>query len=216
MTLPLFSCHIWAARMSRPSFKYFMDRRLLIVLLAALTIVGLIVYKQTRTYPDTPLALDGTEGGYAPLGDIVDPQGRLMLYDHNSRAARLSRYAGRHKLLVVFYQAPEGADRSPQVMGLRAHSAELKRAGAEILAISPTQSPFNRKAIERSGKFPFVLLSDPACAQFRQWGLYDQESHRPLNGVFVVDRAGIIRFAHRGGEPYDDYAELVHQLEQVR
>ena len=193
-----------------------MDRRLLIVLLAALTIVGLVVYKQTRTYPNVPLAQDGAEGGYAPLGDVVDQQGRILLTDHNSRTVRLNRYAGRHKLLVVFYYAPDGADHSPQIMGLREHYAELRRTGAEILPISPTQAPFNRKAIERAGKFPFVLISDPACTQFRQWGLYDQAENRPLNGVFVVDRAGIIRFARRGGEPFDDYAELVHQLEQVR
>jgi peroxiredoxin (alkyl hydroperoxide reductase subunit C) len=193
-----------------------MDRRLLMVLLAAVTIGGLIAYKLTRTYPDVPLAEDGAEGSYAPLIDTFDPQGHIYVYDHNSRAVRLSRYAGRHKLLVVFYQAPDGADHSPQVMGLREHYAELRRTGAEILAISPTQAPFNRKAIERVGKFPFVLLSDPAHMQFRQWGLYDTESQRALNGTFVVDRAGIIRFARRGGEPYDDYAELVKQLEQVR
>lgn len=79
---------------------------------------------------------------------------------------------------------------------------EFQTRGAEILAIAP-HTPEEVRAFFRRHPFPFPLLVDERHAVF---DVYDVPSRllslgqRP--GLFVVDKVGVIRYAHVGTQQW--------------
>ena len=73
----------------------------------------------------------------------------------------------------------------------------------------------------RPGRFPFPLLSDISSAEtptpvHREYGAFDENTNQPREGVFVVDRAGLIQHSHFGPDRLGAPADWVHELGQAR
>ncbi len=123
----------------------------------------------------------------------------------DGRERRLADCRGR-KTVVLFY-------RGHWCGACRAHLGALQRchvlfedAGAVVLPISSEPLAKARESVERD-TLPFAVLADESLAVIDRYGVrHDDEPDgraiaRPA--VFVIDREGIVRFAHVGQAPRD-------------
>lgn len=187
-----------------------MRLRILVLPLAAVLLAGLVAYKSSQTYRDlTPEERAAAERRR--------PAPMFTLHDQESQPFKLSRYAGRHKLVVAFFDANVGVDQDPQLQFLRDGYARLTAAGAKVIAISSATPFANRNAFERCGKFPFHILSDADHSVQTQWGCVepgDPPVMRPA--MFVIDRAGVIFWSRIGMKEPISIDELETQLSRAR
>lgn len=147
-------------------------------------------------------------------GDVA-PDFTLPGTDGTSEGRRLyglSELRGR-PVVLVFYPA----DHSPVcTVQLATYSADISRfatLGAAVLAISPQSVEEHEAFAAAEGGFAFPLLADEDRAVGRAYGVLG-----PLGfyrrSVFVVDRDGVIRWAHRSpsGLTFRSVDELVDVL----
>ena len=86
---------------------------------------------------------------------------------------------------------------------MRDRYSEFTERGAEVVAIAPDTVDSARSFFEREN-LPFTCLPDPDRKVFR---MYDVKSamislgQRP--GLFIVDKDGIVRFAHLGLQQWE-------------
>ena len=203
-------------------------RRIVWVLpISAAVIAGLLAFKLTRRY-ESPAEESAFE---APFD--ARPAPHFQLYDQHSRTVRLVSYKGRQKLLIVFFDGSQGPDHSELLTRLRGKFAEMHATGAIVLAISAARPSQNRYGahlehlkIDSSGagaarddelRYPFPLLSDILDYEVhRQYQAFDARLGQPLEAVFVVDRAGLIQYAHRGPDQLGIADDWVKELREVR
>ncbi|MGQ0636296.1 MAG: redoxin domain-containing protein [Planctomycetaceae bacterium] len=183
---------------------------------AAIVIGGLAVWKLSR--PAGELLLAARDPGAwrrAPL---------FELYDENSQLVRVSRYIGRHKLLIVFFNGESGPDRNELLLALRREFVAIHESRALVLAISGLRPSEHRpppgaqgERTRREEPFPFALLSDiDDFRVHRLFGAFDEQAQAPREAVFVVDRLGLIRFAHLGPDELGAPAQWATELQQVK
>ncbi|MGH7201844.1 MAG: redoxin domain-containing protein [Planctomycetaceae bacterium] len=175
-----------------------MQRRTLVLPFAAVVITALCVYATVRPYPPQRRIRGPQEMRPAPL---------FELYDKQNRTVRLKAYVGRHRILVVFFDGEGGADRDPLLRRLRGDFENLE-SDVKILAVSTALPQHNRQA----DPFPFPLLSDPGLQVHRQWGRYDEQTERPLTGVFHIDRAGLVAWSDGHPQPLSDPNDQINRL----
>lgn len=108
----------------------------------------------------------------------------------------LSALAGR-KVVLYFYPKDDTSGCTAEACEFRDHWAEVRRAGAVVLGVSPD-------AVESHGKFkrkyrlPFALLADPDHAvaeRYGVWGekaMYGRKYFGILRTTFVIDGKGNI------------------------
>ena len=86
---------------------------------------------------------------------------------------------------------------------MRDRYSEFTERGAEVIAIAPDTVEAARSFFE-SKSLPFTCLPDPDREVFR---MYDVKSamislgQRP--GLFIVDKDGIVRYAHLGFQQWE-------------
>ena len=86
---------------------------------------------------------------------------------------------------------------------MRDRFSEFTERGAEIIAIAPDTVDSARDFFERE-QLPFTCLPDPDRKVFR---MYDVKSamislgQRP--GLFIVDKDGVVRYAHLGFQQWE-------------
>lgn len=177
-----------------------MDRRLFIVLLTGLLIAGICIYRVETNQPlDYEAQVQAaTTSLPAPLFEGVD--------EHNEMY-RLSAYAGRHRIIVVFYDGLAGADRSLELLKLREHAADLKRLDVKAVAVSQAIPQHNRAALEKTGELPCPLISDVDGGIHQRWGRLSVEGN-PMTGIYLIDRKGSVAFHAGSPRPYADFEAL--------
>lgn len=174
-----------------------MKPRVLILPLAALLIAALVALRLARDERRPQVSAPLVPRRLAPRD--------FELYDMQNRLAKLERYLGRSRLVIVFFTPEPGADADSRLVRLRDHDAAVKSAGVEVVAITTARPAQNKQAEERAGRnFPFPILTDinrssPLPAAHQQWGLYDDATGTTREGLFLVDRAGMV--AVRNGLP---------------
>ena len=132
---------------------------------------------------------------------------RFELADHRRHVVKLEGLLGRHRVIVVFFDAQLGADRDPRLQRLIACETVLQVAGIEVVAISSATPYANQQIEERRGsKFPFPLLTDIDIRSpiphpvHRLWGCFDETANRTTTGLFLIERDGTIP-ADEEGKP---------------
>jgi peroxiredoxin len=197
-----------------------MRRIFLVIPLAAVAILGLAAFKLSRRYePLRPE--DYARPEPAPAFSLADEHQRLVRFDQQFR--------GRQKVLIAFFDGTQGPDHSPLVTTLRDRFSDLKRTSAAVVAISAARPSQNRYGanleLHQSAapnpnaelKFPFPLLSDILDYDVhKRYGAYDANADRPLEGVFIVDRTGLIQHSHIGTERLGNPDEWIRELREVR
>ena len=130
----------------------------------------------------------------------------------DDRDYSLSEYRGQPVLLVLY-----PGDNSPVcTMQLNTYSSDIgqfERLGAQILAISPQDVDSHEQFAAVHG-FAFPLLADVDKRVARAYGVLGPVGFY-RRSVFVVDAAGVVRYAHRAsaGLTFRTTDELVGALE---
>jgi len=128
---------------------------------------------------------------------------------------RLSDYAGRRDVVLIFYPYAFSQVCTSELAELRDRPELL--AAAEFLAIS-CDPMFTLRAYAEAQKLSFGLLTDfwPHGAIASAYGVFDSERGCALRGTFVVDRSGVIRWSVVNAIPEardpDDYAAALASL----
>ncbi|GAA1577217.1 MULTISPECIES: peroxiredoxin [Kribbella] len=128
---------------------------------------------------------------------------------------RLSDYAGRRDVVLVFYPYAFSQVCTSELAALRDRPSLL--AEAEFLAIS-CDPLFTLRAYADAQNLPFSLLTDfwPHGAIASAYGVFDPDRGCALRGTFVIDRSGIVRWSVVNPLPearnLDDYAAALASL----
>jgi len=187
------------------------DRRLLIPVVAGLILAGVSVWRlqnnRTQSFDEQVAAARTLRP--APLFERLDSDNHLV---------RLGTFVGRHPILLIFFDGESGADRDPDLLTLRRRFDDLNARGVKVLAISAAIPQVNRAAIERTGAFPFPLLSDfdprDPAGTLLVHALYGRlnSAGQPEPGVFLIDRKGQIEFRVAQPLPQPDLNTALQKL----
>ena len=132
-----------------------------------------------------PMTVD--VGGEAP--DFV-------LKDQNNQEVRLSDFRGRKAVLLVFYPLAF----TGTCQGELSTAGDFQSGTVQVLTVS-VDSPYSHKVwAEREG-YDFPLLSDfwPHGAVAQAYGVFNDSAGFANRGTFLIDTAGVIRFAEQHG-----------------
>ncbi len=122
-------------------------------------------------------------GAGTALPEVVleGPEGPLSL-----EALRAGR-----PMVVAFYTEDATPTCSAQLGAFRDDFELIGELGAAFVAIS-ADSTESQRAFTATQGFPFPLLSDPALAAARAFGVVDETGKRSIRALFVADADGVI------------------------
>ncbi len=117
----------------------------------------------------------------------------FVLEDQNNREVRLSGFRGRKNVLLVFYPLAFTGTCQGELGRLR-DLGEIR--DVQPLTVS-VDSVYSHKVWADQQGYKFPLLADfwPHGGVARAYGVFNEEKGYANRGTFVVDRAGVVRFA---------------------
>ena len=126
----------------------------------------------------------------------------------------LASYRGQ-PVVLVFYPGDNTAVCTTQLKKYTADFDEFEGVDAQILAISP-QDVKSHEGFSQKHGFRFPLLADTDKAVAGLYGTLGPLGY-PRRSVFIVDKHGVIRYAHRAiaGLTYRPVSELVEVLSSL-
>ncbi len=152
-------------------------------------------------------------------GDIAigDPAPDFELRDQHGQPVRLSHFAGRSNVVLVFYPYAFTPTCTGELCALRDERGAFEREDVAVLAISCDPMPALRVFAEQEG-VNYPLLSDfwPHGATARAYGVFLEARGIAIRGTFLVDKSGIVRWSvvnHSGdARSTDDYQKALADL----
>lgn len=130
----------------------------------------------------------------------------FTLKDQNGRPVALRSYRGVKDVLLVFFPLAFTGVCQRELDDVQHHLGDFVADDLQTLAISVGPPPTHKIWAAQSG-FTFPVLSDfwPHGAVAQAYGVFDDASGIANRGTFVIDRAGVVRFAEckDPGEPRD-------------
>lgn len=148
------------------------------------------------------------------VGDLAPD---FTLRDQHGAEFRLSSYAGKKAVLVVFYPFAFSGVCTGELTGFRDHLGDFETRGSTVVAVSCDPMYTQRAFADRDGIF-FPLLADfwPHGAVAQSYGVLDADQGCPTRSSFVIDKQGVIRWAvHNEMGEARDLAVQAEQLAQV-
>ena len=133
----------------------------------------------------------------------------FTLKDQNRQEVALSSFRGERAALVVFYPFAFSGVCTGELCSVRDDLGSFQNDDVQILPVS-VDHPFALKAWAESQGYDFPLLSDfwPHGEVAKAYGVFNETAGMSLRGTFLVDKAGIVRFAevNQPGEARDQEA----------
>lgn len=117
--------------------------------------------------------------------------------DQNGKPVSLAGYKGK-KLVLYFYPEDDTPTCTVQACNLRDNFGLLRKAGFEVLGVSPDEEKKHKK-FEAKYSLPFTLIADPDHAIIDKYGVWGEKQlyGRKYMGLhrttFLIDEKGIIR-----------------------
>jgi thioredoxin-dependent peroxiredoxin len=108
----------------------------------------------------------------------------------------LSALAGHKHVVLVFYVGDNTPDCNRQLSSLRDDMAELEGLDIVVVGINPASVEEHARYCTQLS-LNFSLLHDAAGEVAKQYGAFSSD-RSVQRSVYVVDKAGLIRFAARG------------------
>jgi peroxiredoxin Q/BCP len=133
------------------------------------------------------------------VGDLAPD---FMLRDINGDSVKLSGYRGRVNMLLAFYNGGADAYSVRWLSQLNDDYLFFRSLDTDILAISSDNLGKAHETASRH-KIPFKVLSDPDKVAIREYGVCSGLGDGAEAAVFIIDRAGRIRYRHIGKVPVD-------------
>jgi thioredoxin-dependent peroxiredoxin len=128
------------------------------------------------------------------------------------REYSLADYRGT-PVVLVFYPGDDTPVCTKQLNAYNDGLAQFRDVGAQVLAISAQDVASHDRFSAKHGGFEFPLLADTDKAVASLYGTLGPIGF-PRRSVFIVDREGTVRYAHRAiaGLTYRPVGELVAVL----
>jgi len=154
---------------------------------------------------------------------VIEPGQRapgFSLPDEDGNDVSLSDFAGR-RLVIAFYPGDFSSVCSDQLGLYQEVLADLEGKGAAIAGISVDSSDSHRAFRERLGvTFPLLADFHPKGEVARAYGTYSEEYGKSARALFLVDEAGVVRWAYESPPLEVPGANLIFDalasLEQAR
>ncbi len=148
--------------------------------------------------------IEAVRSSVVPIGTVAPP---FALPAVDGSVRRLADYRG-SKAVIVFYRGHWCGACRQHLAALREAVLTIEDAGAAVLAISA--EPLARaRASAAADNLPFTILCDDELTAIDRYGVR-HEGEPEAGGkaiarpsVFVLDRSGVVRFAHVGEDPLD-------------
>jgi peroxiredoxin (alkyl hydroperoxide reductase subunit C) len=120
----------------------------------------------------------------------------FVLRDQNNQEVRLSSYAGRRAVLLVFYPLAFTGICGGELRSLQSSLEFFSSAGVEVLTVS-VDSVFSHKVWADREGFSFPLLADfwPHGAVAASYGVFNPSTGVADRGTFLISRDGTIAYA---------------------
>ncbi|MGI5237008.1 peroxiredoxin [Dactylosporangium sp. CA-139066] len=130
--------------------------------------------------------------------DVGDPAPDFLLRNQNNQEVSLASYRGRRAVLLVFYPLAFTGTCQGELTGLERDLASFQNDEVQVLTVS-VDSPYAHKVWADREGYTFPLLSDfwPHGEVARAYGVLNETKGYANRGTFLIDRAGIVRFAEQ-------------------
>jgi peroxiredoxin (alkyl hydroperoxide reductase subunit C) len=128
--------------------------------------------------------------------DVGEEAPDFTLRDQNNERVTLSSFRGTKAVLVIFYPLAFTNICTGELCRVRDELATFQNDHVQVLTISVDSAYSNKVFSEREG-YEFPLLSDfwPHGAVAQAYGVFNDTRGFANRGTFLVDSAGIVRFA---------------------
>ena len=120
----------------------------------------------------------------------------FTLKDQDGQPVTLSDFRGKKNVLLVFFPLAFTGIYQGELDEIRDHVGDYDNETTATLAISVGPPPTHKIWATESG-FTFPVLSDfwPHGAVAQAYGVFNSTAGFANRGTFVIDRAGVVRFA---------------------
>lgn len=108
-------------------------------------------------------------------------------------------------VLVVFYLGAGCPHCIEQLQSFSPLKEDFERAGISVVAVSTDSVAGLQESFKVTGAdeaIPFRLVSDQGLKAFRDFGVVDHWTQKPLHGSFLIDPQGAILWRYVGREPF--------------
>lgn len=126
----------------------------------------------------------------------------FVLKDEHGDDVKLSSYRNRVNVLLAFYRGQSDPYSIKWLSQLKDDYLYFRGLDTEILAVSPDKvnEALNTVTLH---KIPFKLLSDPQDKVIDEYGVRSAFNYGAEASVFIIDKAGMIRYKYIGKVPQD-------------
>ena len=124
----------------------------------------------------------------------------FSLKDQNNQQVRLSDFRGRKAVLLVFYPFTFTGTCQGELAEIRDNLPSYQNDDVQVLAVS-VDSVYSHKVWAVQEGFEFPLLADfwPHGGVAQAYGVFHAEGGMANRGTFLIDQAGVVRFAEMIG-----------------
>lgn len=129
---------------------------------------------------------------------VVAPD--FTLKDQNNQPVTLSEFRGKRNVLLVFFPLAFTGTCAGELCRIRDELPVFQNDAHEVLAISVGASPTHKVWASEQG-YLFPILADfwPHGEIARRYEVFNDKAGYANRGTFLVDTAGVIRFAEMNG-----------------
>jgi peroxiredoxin (alkyl hydroperoxide reductase subunit C) len=127
---------------------------------------------------------------------VGDQAPDFTLKDQNNEDFTLSSFRGTRAVLLIFYPLAFTGICTGELCAVRDDLPTFQNDDVQVVSIS-VDSPYSHKIFSERERYEFPLLSDfwPHGAVAKAYGVFNEDVGFANRGTFLVDKAGIVRFA---------------------
>jgi peroxiredoxin len=179
---------------------------------------------QARSTPPA-IVPEGKPEHHVPSQDhpLLDhPAPAFVLKDARGKTRKLGEAISDGPVVVVFYLGSTCMACVAHLVELDVALSRFRDRGARVLAISADSPEFSMERMRQFGGFQIPLLSDRDHAVSSAYGVWkavpggEKDDGEARHGTFIVDREGMVRWAHVGNRPFADIEALLTELAKTR
>lgn len=126
----------------------------------------------------------------------------------------------RGPVVVVFYLGYHCNHCVSQLFDLNEDLKLFRELGVEVVALSPDSPDLTRERYKQYGKFDFPVLADRGNRVAEAYGCVIPAkpgvAEDLVHGTFVLDKAGVVRWAYTGNLPFGHNPTLLVELEKLK
>ncbi len=145
----------------------------------------------------------------------------IVLADTSGKTWDLGAEVSDKPAVIVFYLGFTCMACVTHLVELDAAMSQFRDRRARVHAISGDAPEFSRERLRKFGGIEIPLLSDRDHSVSTRYGVWrpiadgNPDDGDALHGTFIVDRKGVVRWAHVGNRPFTDIEALLTELDRL-